>query len=252
MTLNDQLGSWWEQQQSASVGALWQFFTRHIYMPRLIRRDILDRAVKYAVTAILVGNERFGIATGQNLETGRFVGLILPPTSEVEDIAVTDSTMLVQWEVASAQFQADQAKLAAEQAERVEGQVGVDATGGEEVAGGVGPGDGVTRHVGTVYASAHNVDGSAKTLRAAHVESAAEATLIRYFGNVKINPDRYSNNIGQVVREIIDYLDGSGAELEITLDIQAVKPSGFNDAEIRTISENARVLKFDQTGFEEG
>lgn len=221
-------------------------------MPRLIRRDILDRAVKYAVTAILVGNERFGIATGQNLETGRFVELILPPTSEVEDIAVTDSTMLVQWEVASAQFQADQAKLAAEQAERVEGQVGVDATGGEEVAGGVGPGDGVTRHVGTVYASAHNVDGSAKTLRAAHVESAAEATLIRYFGNVKINPDRYSNNIGQVVREIIDYLDGSGAELEITLDIQAVKPSGFNDAEIRTISENARVLKFDQTGFEEG
>ena len=252
MTLNDQLGSWWEQQQSASVGALWQFFTRHIYMPRLIRRDILDRAVKYAVTAILVGNERFGIATGQNLETGRFVGLILPPTSEVEDIAVTDSTMLVQWEVASAQFQADQAKLAAEQAERVDGQVGADAAGGEEVAGGVGPGDGVTRHVGTIYASAHNVDGSAKTLRAAHVESAAEATLIRYFGNVKINPDRYSNNIGQVVREIIDYLDGSGAELEITLDIQAVKPSGFNDAEIRTISENARVLKFDQTGFEEG
>lgn len=256
MTLNAELGSWWRQQESVRVGALWQFFTRHIYMPRLIRRDILDRAVQDAVIAVLVGDEQFGIAAGQNPETGRYIGLILPPNNGVQDIAVTDSTMLVQWAVASAQDKADQAKLAAEQAERVAGQVSAEATGGTEVAagsaGGACLGDGVVRHVGTVYASAHNADGSARPLQAAHVEAAVETALVRYFGSVKINPERCAESIELVSREIIDHLYRSGADLEITLDIQAVKPGGFNDAEIRTIKENAQVLKFDGSGFEEG
>ena len=36
-----------------------------------------------------------------------------------------------------------------------------------------------------------------------------------------------------------------GAKLEITIDIQASKGDGFREGEGRTISENARVLKFD-------
>ena len=70
---------------------------------------------------------------------------------------------------------------------------------------------------------------------------------------MKINPDRYSRDIGNVTREIIDQLVGTGAELEITIDIQATKLDGFNETEVRTISENAQVLKFDDSsGFERG
>ena len=83
--------------------------------------------------------------------------------------------------------------------------------------------------------------------------SVVEDELIRYFGSVKINPDRYSRDIGNVTREIIDQLVGTGAELEITIDIQATKLDGFNETEVRTISENAQVLKFDDSsGFERG
>ena len=82
-------------------------------------------------------------------------------------------------------------------------------------------------------------------------ESALEAALARFFGSVKIDPDRYSRDIGNVTREVIDRLSGAGAHLEITIDIQATKPEGFDEAEVRTISENARVLKFDpSSGFE--
>ena len=46
-------------------------------------------------------------------------------------------------------------------------------------------------------------------------------------------------------------MPGRGAKLEITIDIQASKSDGFGEGEVRTISENARVLKFDaSSGFE--
>ena len=65
------------------------------------------------------------------------------------------------------------------------------------------------------------------------------------------HPDRYSRDIGNVTREIIDRLAGAGANLEITIDIQASKSDGFDEGEMRTISENAHVLRFDpSSGFE--
>ena len=43
----------------------------------------------------------------------------------------------------------------------------------------------------------------------------------------------------------------AAARLDITIDIQATKPDGFDESEVRTIGENARVLKFDpSSGFE--
>ena len=83
------------------------------------------------------------------------------------------------------------------------------------------------------------------------VESALEAVLARFFGSVKIDSDRYARDIGNVTREVIDRLAGAGARLDITIDIQAIKTGGFDESEVRTIGENARVLKFDpSSGFE--
>ncbi len=78
-----------------------------------------------------------------------------------------------------------------------------------------------------------------------------KAVLARFFGSVKIDSDRYARDIGNVTREVIDRLAGAGARLDITIDIQATKPEGFDESEVRTIGENARVLKFDpSSGFE--
>jgi len=42
-----------------------------------------------------------------------------------------------------------------------------------------------------------------------------------------------------------------GAEVKVKLDIAAEVPEGFPESVVRTVSENCRVLGFDQQGFEE-
>lgn len=82
--------------------------------------------------------------------------------------------------------------------------------------------------------------------------SEVEAALVRYFGSVTIGADRYSRDFNTISAEIIDRLIGTGAHVEITIDIQASKPGRFNESEVRTIKENAQVLKFNGSGFDVG
>jgi hypothetical protein len=37
----------------------------------------------------------------------------------------------------------------------------------------------------------------------------------------------------------------------VKIEIEASKPAGFEEGDVRTLSENAHTLKFDQSGFEE-
>jgi hypothetical protein len=41
-----------------------------------------------------------------------------------------------------------------------------------------------------------------------------------------------------------------GADVKVTLEIQADIPSGAPDHVVRTVTENCRTLKFDSQGFE--
>src|SRR5699024_8583020 len=89
-----------------SVGELWGYFTRYTYLPRLVRREVLDDAIQKALTAVLVRGECFGIATGKDTDTGRYRGLVVPPMESVS-IQVTDSTLLIDVEKAKEQIEAD-------------------------------------------------------------------------------------------------------------------------------------------------
>jgi len=40
--------------------------------------------------------------------------------------------------------------------------------------------------------------------------------------------------------------------LRITVEIEATHPGGFPEDKIRTVTENARVLNFERTEFDEG
>lgn len=153
----------------------------------------------------------------------------MPPAHNTA-IQVTDSTLLVDWNKADEQTSADRITAAREAAIR--------AT--EEGAENVGPVD-----VVLIDAPADHEPHESSN------DVAVPRRPNRYFGSVKVDPDRYSRDIGNVTREIIDRLAGAGAKLEITIDIQASKSNGFDEGEVRTISENARVLKFDpSSGFE--
>ena len=57
--------------------------------------------------------------------------------------------------------------------------------------------------------------------------------------------------MGIIVEEVIERLTGlTGCDVEIKIEIQAHLPGGFDEATIRTVSENSRTLKFEQHGFE--
>jgi len=228
-TLHEELGTLWSSAREMSVGELWGYFTRYVYLPRLTSREVLDSALERALNAVLVDRERFALASGKDPETGRYRGLIVPPDHKAA-LQITDSTMLVDWSLAEQQAQVDRAEAVRRAA--------ADADG--EVSEPIGPVDYVT--------PSPEVDF---TIEDPTPAPDAARSPVRYFGSVKVDPTRYSRDIGNVTREVIDRLVGAGAKLEITIDIQAIKSDGFDEGEVRTISENARVLKFDaSSGFE--
>jgi hypothetical protein len=77
--------------------------------------------------------------------------------------------------------------------------------------------------------------------------------LSRYYGRVEIDAQRVNKDIGLIVEEVVERLTSQvGCEVEITLEISARRPEGFDESTVRTISENSRTLKFEDYGFEEG
>lgn len=73
----------------------------------------------------------------------------------------------------------------------------------------------------------------------------------RFFGVKTLNPDKIAHDFKNVADEILANLREDGTSLVIKLEIEAERPAGFGDGQVRTVSENARTLKFDQSGFEE-
>lgn len=56
---------------------------------------------------------------------------------------------------------------------------------------------------------------------------------------------------GRTAEEVIAHLSGLvGADVTVTLEIQAEVPSGASDNVVRTVTENCRTLKFSDHGFE--
>ena len=68
---------------------------------------------------------------------------------------------------------------------------------------------------------------------------------------MKLNPDFYARDFGKITTEVIQHLAAAdGVDLEVRLEITAVAKAGFNESKVRTVSENAHTLKFEQSDFE--
>ena len=74
----------------------------------------------------------------------------------------------------------------------------------------------------------------------------------RYHGTVRLHPARVGRDASQVADEVIAHLVGlSGADVTVTIDIEARLPDGASEHIVRTVTENGRTLKFDPgSGFE--
>jgi len=82
------------------------------------------------------------------------------------------------------------------------------------------------------------------------VAAPVAAALRRFHGSVALDPVRANKDIADIVDNVVQHLVGQG-EVQLRLEIEANMPEGVPDNVVRTVNENAKVLKFDSFGFEE-
>ncbi len=88
--------------------------------------------------------------------------------------------------------------------------------------------------------------------------------LLRVFGKYRQKRDRLSwlrqisdslrvsRDAARIANEVIQHLTKLvGADVEVTLDIQARLQDGASDKTVRDVTENCRTLRFNSFGFEE-
>ncbi len=74
----------------------------------------------------------------------------------------------------------------------------------------------------------------------------------RFHGSVDIDPVRAGKVVGQIAEEVVSHLTGLvGSRVELTLEIEAEIPDGAPEHVVRTVTENARTLRFTSQEFEE-
>ena len=73
----------------------------------------------------------------------------------------------------------------------------------------------------------------------------------RFFGSVDVNATRASRDVDNLVKEVLGHLTGlDGANVRVTLEIEADVPGGVPERVQLIVSENCRNLKFKEQGFE--
>ncbi len=66
-----------------------------------------------------------------------------------------------------------------------------------------------------------------------------------------LEPVRLSRDVSQIAEALIAHLNrADGSKVSITVEIQAEATEGFPEDLRRTVSENARTLKFETSEFE--
>ncbi|SEL77003.1 hypothetical protein SAMN04515665_1196 [Blastococcus sp. DSM 46786] len=65
-----------------------------------------------------------------------------------------------------------------------------------------------------------------------------------------LDPQTYGKDFAVVVEGVLQRLSATDAQLEVELEISATTADGFGDDVVRTVSENAGTLRFEQSGFE--
>ena len=78
-----------------------------------------------------------------------------------------------------------------------------------------------------------------------------ESKLRRFHGTVRLDPARVGRDASRIADEVIAHLVGQvGAEVTVTIEIEASLQDGASDQIVRTVTENCRTLKFTSQGFE--
>jgi hypothetical protein len=196
---------------------------RYLYLPRLRDEDVLLEAVRDGVTRLSWREDTFAYADAWDEAKGRYKGL---QAGKAIRALIDGQSVLVQSDVAAQQL---------------------DAEARQQEQAGAGPGGGT---VGQGREDDDDGQGSRGDGRG--VIEPPQQKLGRFHGSVQLDPLRLGRDAGRIAEEVVQHLTGSlGAQVRITLEIEAQLPDGAPEKLVRDVTENCRTLKFADYGFEE-
>lgn len=216
MKLDGPLSSLWEDGY-VSVQAVWDAFTRYPYLPRLANLAVLLDCVRRGPAGLTWQSVGFAVATARGAD-GRFLGLVV----DDEAREVTMSTLLVWPDLAAEQIAADTVR---EEAARREAERLARLAGGGD--GGEDP----------------PVDDDTPGPDPDPVDPDPAPWPSRFTVSARLDTERLVRQFGKLNTEVISHLVNSGAEVEVVMEIRAIRDSGFDEQLMRTVGENAKALK---------
>lgn len=203
------------------VKQLVEDFARYTYLPRLSDPSVLVLAIREGLGLLTWQKETFAFAENFDEATGRYLGL-----RGGQNVAVSEDSpfgLLVKPDIAWKQMEADRPIVS-------------PVPTGETPASPASSSATSVAPTGTISEPA---------------KSSAPAKPKRFHGTVTLDPQRVGRDAGKIAEEVIAHLTSLvGSDVTVRLDIEASVPAGVPDNVVRTVTENARTLKFTSQGFE--
>lgn len=202
-----------------AVKQLVEDFARYLYLPRLKDSSVLLDAIRDGVNLLTWSQDSFGFADSYDEAAGRYKGLRGGQIVMLADIHAPG--LVVKPDVASKQLNAERV---APSPSGAPGQPSGDGTVPETpLAGGIPSTD----------------------------SPPANAKPKRFHGTAVLDATRVGRDASRIADEVISHLAGLvGANVTVTIEVDAVIPDGAPDHVVRTVTENSRTLKFTSQGFE--
>jgi hypothetical protein len=218
-------GLLWIESDHVAVRELWKNLCFYCYLPRLASEEVLLEAIRDGVNS-----EEF-FAYASCFVDNRYVDL-----KYNQRVGVVDrSGYLVKVEVAK--------KRLAEEAERRRAEETRETVGGGSSVGGAVDGS-LTGSRSPVGESGGRKGGESPAIERSKNK--------RFYMSAKLDVTRAPRDMREFLEEVINHLTSvDGAQVEISLEVSATSPDGFQSDVVRTVSENCQTLKARTFGFEE-
>jgi predicted AAA+ superfamily ATPase len=223
-----------------SIKELADFFARYVYLPRLKNTDVLLNAISEGLQSLIWQQETFAYADSWDTEHTRYVGL---KAGQHMSVAFNNHAVLVKPEVATLQMAADAVPVmpAAPTQPAIQAQ-GTTMTYGERQE----------NHTPVVVEPTLYPMPKPPATLVPPVPGTGASPYHRFHGSVNISARMMAGEAGKINEEVVRHLTMIlGANVRVTLEIQADIPGGVPDETTRTVTENCRTLKFEDFGFEE-
>lgn len=221
--LKMELDNWlWKEESHISLKRVWECLATYLYLSRLRDSDVLLATIQEGIKT-----KAFGYANSVD-DTGRYNGLQFGSASG--SIYLEEPSVLVKPDAAAKQIEAD----ATAETDNAHPQPPESTSIGQ---GGRAP-----------YTPSGEQTAGTET----DTVPPQAVKPKRFYGTVNLNPIRAGRDAQQVIAEVVQHLTGlPGADVEVTMEIQAKVSDGVPDDVVRTVTENCRTLRFTVQSFEE-